>query len=149
VKLAMAFGVSLEEFLSDRPPKRGGPSLPALILRSRAGHDHLSRSLSDLVAEAEDMTIPEIKARMRELTEESRVLHAAVQRPREYLPPETLENPESLKTAREEIRAVSRGYVARMISLAGVGVQHEEEAAEELRAEVDRLLALEASETLF
>lgn len=140
MRLARAFGVSLEEFLSDRPPKGGGPSLPAQILRREAGHDHLSRPLSELVAAAEGMTIPEIKARIRELAEESRVLHEAVQRPREHLPPEALKTPTALRAARDEIRAVSRGLVARVISLAGVGVQQEEAAAEELRAEVERLL---------
>ncbi len=134
-KLAQGFGVSLDEFLSDRPPKASGPSLPVEILRRRAGHDHLTRSLAETVAFGEAAGTDEIRARIRELAEESRVLHEAVQRPTEHLPPEALSTPQALKDARQEIRAVSRGFVPRVMALAEIG------ATTELQEEADRIVA--------
>lgn len=133
MKLALAFGVSLDEFLSDRPPKAPGPSLPAEILRREAGHDHLNRSLADTVREGERMGPDEIRERIRELAEESGVLHTALQKPSEHLPPEALAG--GSKAAREEIRAVSRGFVARVMVLAEIG------GGQELVAEAERIVA--------
>lgn len=141
MKLALAFGVSLEEFLSDRPPKAPGPSLPADLLRRRAGHAYLTGSLTNLVAEAEGMSVPEIRSRLEELSEEAAVLREARLAPSEHFPPQALKSPEATKAARDEIRAVSRGFVARVMALAEVGAEKEQSAAEELIAEAERIVA--------
>jgi transcriptional regulator with XRE-family HTH domain len=141
MKLALAFGVSLDEFLSDRPPKPPGPSLPGEILRLETGHDHLARNLTSLVAEAEGMSVQQIRDRIRELSEEAAALRQARLVPSAHLPQEALETPQALKAAREEIRGVSRGFVVRVMALAEVGAEKEEAAAEDLIAEAERIVA--------
>lgn len=76
----------------------------------------------------------QIRGRIRELAEESDVLHVALQKPNEHLPPEVLSSPEALKAAREEIRAVSRGLVARVMALAEIG------GGRDLVAEAERII---------
>lgn len=132
-RLARAFGVSLEEFESDRPPKRSGPSLPAEILRRETGHDHLTRSLADTIDEGERMSHDEIRERIREIVAESWVLHRAVREPSDHLPPEALGK--QSKATREEIRTVSRGLVARVMVLAEIG------GGKELIDEAERAVA--------
>ena len=139
MKLALAFGVSLDEFLSDRPPKAPGPSLPTEILRRRTSHEHLTRGLADLVGEAEGMSVPEIRARIRDLVEEADALREASLRPSEQLPQEVRKTPQALKAAREEIRAVSRGLPVRVMALAEIGAEKEEAEAQDLIAEAERI----------
>jgi len=134
MKLALAFGVSLDEFLSDNPPKAPGPSLPGSLLRSRTGHDHLMRSLAETIAFGEDASQEEIKARLRDLSEEKAVLREASRKPREYLA-ESMENPTKLKAARKEIEAVAKGFVVRVMALAEIG------GGKDLVADAERIIA--------
>ena len=135
MKLALAFGVSLEEFLSDRPPKASGPSLPAEILRRETGHDHLTRSLAETIEFGQAASTDEIRERIRELEEESTVLHEAVRRLDDHLPSGAPKTFQGRKAVREEIRAASKGFVVRVMALAEIG------ATAELQEEAKQILA--------
>ena len=134
MKFAQGFGVPLDEFLSD-PPKGRGPSLPERITASRTGHSYLTHTLSETIAFGQAASTEAIRTRIRELVEESRVLHEADRKPTEYLPAEAMESPATLKAARNEIKDVRRGFVVRVMALAEIG------GGKDLLAEAERIVA--------
>ncbi len=146
MKFAQGFGVSLDEFLSDNPPKAAGPSfLPRLLLRNRAGHDFLTHSLAETVAFATSASQDEIRARLRDLSEEQAVMREALRHMTEYVPelfgppPNGKKLPRAkdigeVKRAKKEIRAVAGGFVLRVRVLAEIG------ATQDVLAEAERIL---------
>jgi transcriptional regulator with XRE-family HTH domain len=140
-RLARAFGVSLEEFLSDRPPKARGPSLPATILRREAGHDYLALGPDGNLRDAQEMSVPEVLSRINDLVAE-----------REYLL--TLDPakrfPKATARARAEIKELTRQFLptyAELLSAAekkAKAVEMSEEERDEALAEIERV----ASEAL-
>jgi hypothetical protein len=147
---------AVEELLR---PKALGPSWPRLLLRNRAGHDFLTHSLADTVAFAEAASQAEIKARIQALAEEQAVLHEASRKPREYLPGlfgpppsgKTLPHAdiEEVKAAREEIKAVAKGFVVRVKVLAEIGGRKDETGdSKALMAEAERILETEHAAVL-
>lgn len=128
VKLAMAFGVRLEEFLSDRPPKASGPSVVERSLLDGPGHKHLTKSPEEAVEEAEGMSVPEILVRLEEITAERDHLRAL--KPSEFPDP---------KEAKAEIRHVRRNFVPLVMELVAVA-DRKAKAAALSEEEMDRAL---------
>lgn len=138
-RLARAFGVSLEEFLSDRPPKATGPSLLERPLTNEAGHAYLTLGPDGNLRDSEAMGVPEILNRINDLVAE-----------REYLlaldPAEKF--PKDAARARAERKDLTRNFLrayAELLSAAEKkAVEMSEEERDQALTEIERV----ASEAL-
>jgi transcriptional regulator with XRE-family HTH domain len=134
-RLARAFGVSVDEFLSDRPPKGGGPSLLERPLRSEAGHAYLALGPDGNLRDAEAMSVPEILSRINDLIAE-----------REYLLilNTAKEFPKDTARARAEIKQLTHRFLPTYLELRsaaekkGATVEMSAEELDKALAEIER-----------